>query len=157
MSNHAPPTRARQCGFTLVELMIAVVVIGVLASIAYPSFMSAIRKSRRAEAIGALNQLQQAQERFRANNLQYTASLSSPPTGTPPGLGLPSTTPGGYYAIAIGSASATGYEATATAASGSSQAADGLCAKLGVRMTNATHEYADSSGTWAASNPCWGR
>lgn len=157
MHKLALPSRSRQCGFSLMELMIAIVVVGILASIAYPSFMGAIRKSRRAEAISALNQLQQAQERFRANNLQYSSNLSAAPSATPPGLGLPSTTPGGYYTIAIVSASATGYEASATAVSGSSQAADSACAKLGVRMTNATHEYAANAGAWATSNPCWAR
>lgn len=152
-----PRSAAAQQGFTLVELMIAVVVVAVLASIAYPSFMDAVRKSRRAEATAALNKVQQAQERFRANNLQYASNLTAAPTASPPGLGLASTTPGGYYTVAIVSASGSGYEATATAVSGTTQAADGQCVKLGVRMTNATHEYSDNTGAWAQSNRCWGR
>ncbi|ODU06989.1 MAG: hypothetical protein ABS84_16865 [Rubrivivax sp. SCN 71-131] len=151
------PAPAAQRGFTLIELMIAIVVVGILASIAYPSFMDAIRKSRRSEAINALNQVQQAQERFRANQTAYTANLAAAPTDTPPGLGLSSATPSGYYTIAIASASGSAYEATATAVSGTSQASDGNCVKLAVRMTSATLEYADNTGTWGHSNPCWGR
>ena len=160
MQQATRPIRPGQRGMTLIELMIAVVVVGILASIAYPSFMSSIRKSRRAEGISALNQVQQAQERYRANQTAYTSNLTAAPTATPPGLGLPSSTPGGYYTIAIANANATSYEATATAVSGTSQANDGDCAKLGVKMTNATLEYGSSSGgalTYAQSNRCWGR
>ena len=154
------PTWSGQRGMTLIELMIAVVVVGILASIAYPSFMGSIRKSRRAEGISALNQVQQAQERFRANQIQYTTNLTAAPTATPPGLGLLTTTPSGYYAVAIVNATNAGYEATATAVSGTTQANDGDCIKLGVKMTGATLEYASSSGgalTYAQSNRCWGR
>ena len=60
--------KAGQPGFTIVELTIALVVVGVLASIALPSFMDAIRKSRRSDAFAALSAVQQAQERWRGNN-----------------------------------------------------------------------------------------
>jgi type IV pilus assembly protein PilE len=161
MQQATRPIRPGQRGMTLIELMIAVVVVGILASIAYPSFMGSIRKSRRAEGISALNQLQQAQERFRANQTAYTSNLTAAPTATPPGLGLATPTPSGYYTIAIVNANNTSYEATATAVSGTSQASDGDCVKLGVRMTGATVEYANSSGgafgAYSQSNRCWGR
>lgn len=51
-------------GFTLLELMIVVVVIGVLASIAYPAYEDSILKGRRAQARTALLELQQQQERY---------------------------------------------------------------------------------------------
>ncbi|HNT38813.1 MAG TPA: type IV pilin protein [Rubrivivax sp.] len=162
-----PPSRpvpTSQRGFTLVELMIALVVVAILASIAYPSFMGAIRKSRRAEAISALNQVQQAQERFRANQTAYTTNLSAAPTATPPGLGLSSTTASGYYTIAIASASNDEYELTATAVAGTSQAMDGDCAMLGARMKSGSIEYAGgplagtfTNASYASSHPCWAR
>jgi prepilin-type N-terminal cleavage/methylation domain-containing protein len=70
----SPPTKFRSAlrrrthGFTFIELMIAVVIVGALAAVALPSFLDQIRKSRRAEAISTLATLQQAQERFRSNN-----------------------------------------------------------------------------------------
>jgi type IV pilus assembly protein PilE len=55
-------------GFTLVELMIAVAIIGILAAVVYPSYQSHIRKSRRADAKVALAELALIQEDFRARS-----------------------------------------------------------------------------------------
>ncbi|GAA0692976.1 type IV pilin protein [Marinobacterium maritimum] len=56
-------------GFTLIELMIVVVVIGVLASIAYPAYLEYVAKSKRAEGKAALALAAQRMERcFTANN-----------------------------------------------------------------------------------------
>ncbi|MBK7458565.1 MAG: prepilin-type N-terminal cleavage/methylation domain-containing protein [Betaproteobacteria bacterium] len=63
--------RETASGFTLVELMIAVVIVALLASIALPSFMDSIRKSRRSEAFAALSAVQQAQERWRGKQRQF--------------------------------------------------------------------------------------
>jgi prepilin-type N-terminal cleavage/methylation domain-containing protein len=52
-----------QKGFTLIELMIAVVVIAILAAIAYPSYQDSVRKSRRADAKSALMEHAQFMER----------------------------------------------------------------------------------------------
>lgn len=117
-------------GFTLIELMITVVIIGILASIAYPSYLSQVRKSRRADAVQALAQVQQAQERWRANNTTYSGSISS--------LGVNATTAGGYYAIAVSSATTSSYVATATAITGKSQASDTGCTPLTVTVANGT-------------------
>lgn len=138
--------------------MIAVVIVGILASLAYPSFMGSIRKGRRAEAFAALTAVQQAQERWRANNSSYAGNLTA---AAPTGLGLSSTTAGSLYGISLANAGATTYEAIATAVSGSTQVDDGNCAKLGVKMDggNLTYAGASHSGTlsYAATNVCWSR
>jgi type IV pilus assembly protein PilE len=148
-------------GFTLIELMIVVVVVSVLAAIAFPSFMDSIRKSRRSEAFTALNNVQQAQERYRGNNSTYTTNLTAAPTATPSGLGLTALTPGGYYTVSIASADATSYTATAIAVSGTTQASDTKCSKLGVRLTGGNIEYAGAGGSgslvYAPTNICWSR
>ncbi len=150
---HARRTSLR--GFTVVELMIAVVIAGVLAVVAIPTFLDTMRKSRRAEAVAALSALQQAQERFRSNNATYAAN-----SALTTGLGLGATTASGYYAIAIGTATATGYTATATGRTGTSQANDGNCRVLGVQMAAGNLTYgasADSTINWADPNRCWAR
>lgn len=62
-------------GFTLIEVMIVVVIIGILAAIAYPSYQDSIRKSRRADAQTALLELAQFMERqYTANGTYLTAA-----------------------------------------------------------------------------------
>lgn len=72
-------------GFTLIELMIVVSIIGILAAIAYPSYQDSILKGRRAQARTALLELQQQQERYMtqfncylpfSTNTAFTASAS---------------------------------------------------------------------------------
>ena len=58
-------------GFTLIELMIVVAIIGILASIAYPSYRNSILKGRRAEARTAIAELMQQQERYMTQNNTY--------------------------------------------------------------------------------------
>jgi type IV pilus assembly protein PilE len=145
-------------GFTLLELMIVAVVIAILASIAYPSFVSQIRKGRRADAINVMSQVQQAQERWRANNQNYTDLA---------GLGLAGTTPGGYYAVttAAGAGAEAARDYTVTATAQGSQTADTDCAALRIAVDNGAVAYL--AGTTSASlndaagnetaRRCWNR
>lgn len=60
-------------GFSLIELMIVVAIIGILAGIAYPAYTSSIVKGKRAEARTALTELMQQQERFMTQTNSYCA------------------------------------------------------------------------------------
>jgi type IV pilus assembly protein PilE len=164
---HAQPTGRRPArGFTIIELMVAVVVVGLLVALALPSFLDSFRKSRRAEAFTAIAAVQQAQERWRSNNTSYASNLTAPPNATPPdprGLGLAATTPRGLYGISLSGTGATGYTVVAEAVSGSSQASDAACRKLAVRVTGAQITYAGcgscdlENADFAATNACWSR
>ncbi len=128
--------RPESRGLTLIELMIVVAVVAILAALALPSYFDSIRKGRRSEAVAALAQVQQAQERWRANRSTYADSLTAAPSATPPGLGMSSaTTAGGLYTLAIDAADATGYTLSATAVDGTSQANDTNCSTMRVRLT----------------------
>jgi type IV pilus assembly protein PilE len=63
-------------GFMLIEVLTVVIIVGILALIAYPSYQSAIRKAKRAEGRAALMQLMQQQERYYSQNTTYIAFTS---------------------------------------------------------------------------------
>lgn len=70
MNERRIPARCSR-GFTLIELMIAVAVVGILCALAYPSYVESIRKSRRAEAKSALLELASRQERYFTTHNAY--------------------------------------------------------------------------------------
>lgn len=61
-------------GFTLIEIMIAVAIIGILSAIAYPSYLEYVREGNRAEAKAALLEGAQALERYYSVNGTYLAA-----------------------------------------------------------------------------------
>lgn len=63
----------RHVGFTLIEVMIVVVVIGILAGVAIPGYQNSVAKSRRAEARGQLLEMSQYMQRFYSQNDSYAA------------------------------------------------------------------------------------
>lgn len=136
-------------GFTLIELLIAMAVAAILASIAVPSFADALRRARRVDAVGALLQLQLAEERWRAEHSRYAETVAE--------LGMAATTASGTYVVAIQEADESGFVAIATAAS--LQAGDAPCRvlKLVARGGRVIHASQDANGieSSGARNRCW--
>jgi type IV pilus assembly protein PilE len=130
-------------GFTLVELMVVVTIVAIITVIALPGYQQSVRKSRRADAVLALQQIQMAQERLRAECTSYGAGLAAARVcdpGTPANnrLALATTSPDGLYTLALSNISPTGYTATATAVTGTSQASDTGCTVLTLAVTGLT-------------------
>ncbi len=77
MNRHIALTSPRRTqGLTLIELMIALVILGILTAIAYPSYSEYVRKGKRSVAKSALLDAANRQEQFFFNNRAYTTTMS---------------------------------------------------------------------------------
>ena len=94
-------------GLTLIELLITIVIVGILAAVAIPSYTSYMVRARRADAKTALEQLRASQEMFRAERGSYSTDL----TQLVNSWGVPNVS--GDYAILLNSATAIGFTAEA--------------------------------------------
>lgn len=134
--------RPRSAGFSLIELMIAVAIGGIIVAIALPAYQGSVRKSRRADAFAAVSAVQQAQERWRANHQEFSTNVTDDLRVTaPPLYSLSVTAPGSPDSLA------NGYVVTATGRG--AQATDTACPTLTARMVNGNITYTPTS--------CWAR
>lgn len=136
----------RQSGFTLIELMITVAIIGILLSVALPSYQNYVMKTRRAVAASCLVEHAQFMERFRTTNLTFTganlASFSSPC--------LADSQASYTFAFATGEPTGTTFAIEATPVVTGPQNSDTVCATLRIRQTGAK----EITGTGSATT-CW--
>lgn len=131
-------SRGRSAGFTLIELMITVVIIGILAAIAYPSYTEYVLRGNRSEAQALLNDAAARQERYYAQNNTYADTTAK--------LGYSSASSAtNLYTLSIPSASSSAYSLLAT-----TQRTDAKCGNLGIDQAGTKSE----TGSGSVSD-CW--
>ena len=130
-------------GFTLVELMIVVVIIGILAAFAYPSYQEQVRKTKRSDGKAMLMEVAQELERCYTRFGAYDNAACSAAND------LPKTSPEEHYEISATALSATAFTLDATPQG--SQANDTECAVLRLTSTGVQ----GSQGGNLDPNGCW--
>lgn len=133
--------KAGVSGFSLIELMITIAIVGIIAVVAYPSYQDSIRKTRRADGIAAALAVQVAQEKFRGSCPFYAQTLGASNTcGASAALSTvqaPTTSAEGFYALSILANSATGNAYTLVIDPVGAQAADTACDPMQVAYSAA--------------------
>ena len=138
--------RNTQRGFTLIELMIVVAIIGILAAIAVPQYSDYVTRSRRADGQTTLLQVAQALERCYTQFSAYT-NTSCAVVGTG---GVSQASPEGYYVIAAAGSALSASALTLTATRQGAQATnDSDCTTLTL-----TH-LGVQGATGADTDSCW--
>lgn len=145
MNNSTPPVKM-QSGFSLIELMIAVAIVGILAAIAFPSYKQYVVRSNRADAQQTLLQAAQEAERYFVANNSYvnyavsTGLTKSPPSGTT------------IYNLSATAATASSFKIKATPSATATNKSDGF---MTIDSTGQKEWDRNNDGSIGAGETTW--
>lgn len=145
--------QSTQHGFSLIELMVVIAIVGILAAIAYPAYTEQIRSTKRSDCAGALTGLANAMERHYSITGSYLGAGNAGGNTGAPSI-FPTSCPldgdAASYNLVIQAATASTYNLRANPINAQS---DDKCGTLELRNTGAKNvSSADSGITW---QDCW--
>jgi type IV pilus assembly protein PilE len=140
-------------GFTLIELMIVVAVIGILAAIALPSYQNYVQKARRTDAKTAVLDLASRQERFFSVNNTYTTSATALGYGSAFPLAV-NASGQAFYNLNVTTGTAVAFTAVAIPIATNSQTSDTTCYTYRIDQLG-TQTNIDASNTLLTGAGCW--
>ncbi len=139
---------SRRNGFTLIEVMVVVVIVGFLMMVLLPAFQQQLQKGRRTDAMQALQFVASQQENFMLDRSTYTSDLTELNLGS-----VAYTSAEGHYLVTATSGAcgsiANCYRLTATPVAGGVQTKDNQCTSFSIESSGAR----DATGSLAAE--CW--
>jgi len=141
----------RHSGFTLIEIMIVVVIVGILGAVAVPAYSDYMRRTRLTEAFAWLSNYRISMEQYFQDNRKYDNGGACGITPTAPGK-PPGTAAGEYFTYSCTTLTPTTYTATALGNSPGSMAGFSYSiTQDGTKTTNSV------SNSWPAANStsCW--
>jgi len=121
-------------GFTLIEVMIVVAILGIIMAIGLPTYNSYIEKTRRADAIALLSEVAGEQQRFFTENNRFATTMTE--------MGYAAATEpseNGFYAVSVSGTSPDGstYTLTAAPVAGEAQEGDTKCGSFTINSAGA--------------------
>lgn len=135
------PRRGKPGGFSLIEVLTVVVIVGILASVGYPAYQDSVRKARRNNAKAEIMDAAQQLERCFTQSTDYRLVPPCPTQATIQGQ-----LPNGFYTIAL-AVTTTTYTITASATSVGNQDKDAQCVTLDLDQAGA-HTATTSTTCW---------
>ncbi len=143
----------RQRGVTLIELVVVMIIVGILAAIAIPSYRTYVLRSQRSDAKDALLALATQQEKHYLQCYTYGTSIAAATNCAAGQLQGAANSKNGWYALTVVAGDATTFTVRATAINGQNQWQDTACRDFTV--TQAGVRTARNSSTADNSAECW--
>jgi type IV pilus assembly protein PilE len=145
----------KQRGITLIELVVVIMIVGILAAVAVPSYRNYVIRSQRADAKDALLALATQQEKYYLQCNSYADNIADAPSCGDSELQGNDVSENGWYALDVDDAAtdADSFAVTATAINGQNQWQDTECRTF--RVTDRGDRTATDSGGGDNTAECW--